>query len=154
MDARNSSCCFSVMAFHDSHSGKNPSLIFSCASRTPFSSGGGHAGLEAFQEAFLLIGQPLRNRFPRSRELPARFRGGLIRRFLEAMQLLPRVALNLVHECRGRGVRGFREQFARAINDSRTTSFIWFCVWPTKLRLEWSSSAANSAETSPARSRS
>src|SRR5258705_4031968 len=37
MDARNSSCCFSVMAFHDSHSGKNPSLIFSCASRTPFS---------------------------------------------------------------------------------------------------------------------
>src|SRR5712671_2717922 len=38
MDTRNSSCCFSVMAFHDSHSGKKPSLIFSCASRTPFSS--------------------------------------------------------------------------------------------------------------------
>ena len=38
IDARSSACCFSVIVFHDSQIGRNPSLIFSCASRTPLSS--------------------------------------------------------------------------------------------------------------------
>ena len=115
IDARSSSCCFSVIAFIESSNGVNPSLILCCASCTPRSSA---LAIRAWNRCRKCSCSTVNLCVSSSRDA-ANWRSDSPRRplhgFRESIQFLPRVPLNFIHERRSRGVRCFRKQIARPV---------------------------------------